>query len=143
LGPTPKGCVTSCAFEQSLFYHLPGERDIELYGQVWPKFPGHEVGSSPSVWCEMSDRLQEVTGLDGWSSRNMWRPCVWPPEHPDKALKCTGGKLSICVPYVQRSLVWDDFDMSSDKYASQDKNGAFQLFSNLSQNGTIFKRTSR
>jgi hypothetical protein len=30
-------------------------------------------------------------------------------EHPDKALKCTGGKLSAYVPYVQRSLVWDDF----------------------------------
>jgi hypothetical protein len=63
-------------------------------------------------------------------------------EHPDKALKCTG-KLSAYVPYVQRSLVWDDFDMSN-KYASQDKNGVpFNFFQPVPENGTIFKRTSR
>jgi hypothetical protein len=74
----------------------------------------------------------------------MWRPCVWPPEHPDKALKCTGGKLSAYVYHMFKDH-WcgDDFDMSSDKYTSGQEWRAFQLFPTLSENGSIFKRTSR
>jgi hypothetical protein len=59
----------------------PGERDIELYGQVWPNFDWVRGGEAPGLCgAKCLTGCKEVTGLDGWSSRNMWRPCVWPPS---------------------------------------------------------------
>lgn len=40
-----------------------------------------------------------ITGLDGFSSRHMWRLCVWPPEHVDNEIHC------VSVPPTIASLL--------------------------------------
>lgn len=63
---------------------------------------------------------KEVTGLDGWSARQMWRPCVWPPEHELNTINCSGGKI---VNYVYHMFKehWcgDDFEYSNDLWARE------------------------
>ena len=61
---------------------------------------------------------KEVTGLDGFSSRQMWRPCVWPPEHEDNELHCEGGKI-VAYVYHMNKTHWcgDDFEYSNDLWA--------------------------
>jgi hypothetical protein len=129
----PKGCVTSaCAFQTksllpkpidsgTLSYMLRFGRDFDwVRGGKLPGF----CGAKCLTGCK------EVSGLDGWSSRNMWRPCVWPPEHPDKALKCTGGKLAAYVYHMfKEHWCGDDFEFSSEKYAAQASDGTpFNFF---------------
>jgi hypothetical protein len=76
-----RGCVTSMRVQTKSLLPSPGERDIELYGQVWPNFDWVRGGEAPGLCgAKCLTGCKEVTGLDGWSSRNMWRPCVWPPS---------------------------------------------------------------
>ena len=66
---------------------------------------------------ECQTGCKEVTGLDGFSSRQMWRPCVWPPEHPDNAINCTGGKMVAYVYHMfKQHWCGDDFDFSNDMW---------------------------
>lgn len=61
---------------------------------------------------------KEVTGLDGFSSRQMWRPCVWPPEHEDNEIHCDGGKI-VAYVYHMNKTHWcgDDFEYSNDLWS--------------------------
>jgi hypothetical protein len=63
-------------------------------------------------------RLTGCRGLD-WmdGAQEHVASCVWPPQHPDKALKCSGGKLAAYVYHMFKDH-WcgDDFDFSSDKF---------------------------
>lgn len=63
---------------------------------------------------------KEVTGLDGWSSRQMWRPCVWPPEHQDNSINCEGGKLVAYVYHMfKQHWCGDDFEYSNELFARE------------------------
>jgi hypothetical protein len=57
---------------------------------------------------------KETNGLEGFSSRHMWRPCVWPPEHPDNQINCTGGKLVAYVYHMYKQH-WcgDDYEFEN------------------------------
>jgi hypothetical protein len=58
-----------------------------------------------------------VTGLDGWSSRQMWRPCVWPPEYIDNQINCTGGKMVAYVYHMfKEHWCGDDFEFQNDMW---------------------------
>lgn len=70
--------------------------------------------------AECQTGCKTVSGLDGFSSRQMWRPCVWPPEHPDNSINCQGGKV---VAYVYHMLKehWcgDDFEFRHPMWERQ------------------------
>lgn len=61
---------------------------------------------------------KEVSGLDGFSSRQMWRPCVWPPVHELDELNCDGGKL-VAYVYHMNKTHWcgDDFEYSNQLWS--------------------------
>jgi hypothetical protein len=123
----PKGCVTSaCAFQtKSLLPSALDSATLSYMVKFGPNFDWVRGGKLPGLCgAKCLTGCKEVSGLDGWSSRNMWRPCVWPPQHPDKALKCSGGKLAAYVYHMFKDH-WcgDDFDFSSDKFRSQASDG--------------------
>jgi hypothetical protein len=48
----------------------------------------------------------------------MWRPCVWPPEHPDNSINCEGGKLVAYVYHMfKQHWCGDDFEYSNNLWA--------------------------
>ena len=56
-----------------------------------PEFDWVRGGKLPGLCgAECLTGCKEVSGLDGFSSRHMWRPCVWPPEHADNEINCKG-----------------------------------------------------
>jgi hypothetical protein len=62
-----------------------------------PNFDWVRGGKLPGLCgAECQTGCKEVTGLDGFSSRHMWRPCVWPPEHEDNQINCSGS----CSPFL-------------------------------------------
>jgi hypothetical protein len=123
----PKGCVgTSCAFQvKSLLPMALESATLSYKVKFGPKFDWVRGGKLPGLCgARCLTGCKEVTGLDGWSSRNMWRPCVWPPEHPTKALKCKGGKLAAYVYHMFKDH-WcgDDFVFESPAFAAKATDG--------------------
>jgi hypothetical protein len=86
-----------------------------------PKFDWVRGGKLPGL-CggECITGCKKVTGLDGFSSRHMWRPCVWPPEHLDKSINCEGGKLAAYVYHMDNEH-WcgEDMDLHNKKWARE------------------------
>ena len=86
-----------------------------------PRFDWVNGGKLPGLCgAECLTGCKNVTGLDGWSSRQMWRPCVWPPEDEINTINCSGGKLVAYVYHMYRDH-WcgDDFEYSNDIWARE------------------------
>lgn len=129
----PKGCVTSaCAMQAKMLLPQAMEEATLVYKvRFGPKFDWVRGGKLPGLCgAKCLTGCKEVTGLDGWSARSMWRFCQWPPVHPDNALKCTGGKLVAYVYHMYKDH-WcgQDYDFSNEKYLAKASDGVeFDFF---------------
>jgi hypothetical protein len=81
-----------------------------------PNFEWVRGGKLPGLCgAECLTGCKEVSGLDGFSARHMWRPCVWPPVHPDNALNCTGAIRILSNTLIKMMFVRVVlFDQASD-----------------------------
>eukprot|EP00892_Ulva_mutabilis_P008553 jgi/Ulvmu1/606/UM001_0614.1 len=119
----PEGCVTSmCAMQTKSALLMPTESaTLKFKMRFGPKFDWVRGGKLPGL-CggRCLTGCKEVTGLDGWSSRQMWRPCVWPPEHEDNSINCEGGKVVAYVYHMfKEHWCGDDFEYSNELWARQ------------------------
>ena len=81
-----------------------------------PNFDWVQGGKLPGLCgAECQTGCRQVSGVDGWSSRQMWRPCVWPPESEADAINCSGGKLVAYVYHMGKvNTCGDDFEYSNN-----------------------------
>ena len=96
------------------------EIEVSSYGcrmKFGPDFDWVRGGKLPGLCgAGCMTGCKEVTGLDGFSSRHMWRPCVWPPEHPNKSINCEGVHCTLPPAPLTATLVLLSFDMRYTKY---------------------------
>lgn len=86
-----------------------------------PNFDWVRGGKLPGLCgAECQTGCKEVTGLDGFSSRQMWRPCIWPPESPLNEINCEGGKM-VAYVYHMDKVHWcgDDFEFGNEVWARE------------------------
>ena len=111
----PKGCTTmKCAAQaKSKLTRVVDSVTTEFRVKFNDKFDWVMGGKLPGVCgalCQTGCKL--TTGLDGWSSRHMWRPCVWPPKNQTAEAICAPGEARL-VAYVYHAnkIHWcgDDF----------------------------------
>lgn len=117
----PEGCVTSeCAMQSKSLMVMPVDSaTLKFRMRFGPNFDWVRGGKLPGLCgARCHTGCKEVSGLDGFSSRQMWRPCVWPPVHELDELNCDGGKL-VAYVYHMNKTHWcgDDFEYSNQLWS--------------------------
>lgn len=112
----PAGCVKSeCAMQtKSALIEPVDEATLKFSVRFGRNFEWVKGGKLPGL-CGGSclTGCKQVTGLDGFSSRHMWRPCAWPPSNREP---CSGGRLVAYVYHMFKThwcgddLMFEDFE---------------------------------
>lgn len=117
----PKGCtVSSCATQAKMrLSRAVEEATFQFKLKFGPGFDWVLGGKLPGLCgglCQTG--CKEVTGLDGWSSRHMWRPLRWPHNPSQPTYFGPEGKLTAYV-YHANKVHWcgDDFPFANERYA--------------------------
>lgn len=109
----PRGCTTSaCAMQAKTLLARPVvDATLQFKVKFGPGFDWVQGGKMPGL-CggRCLTGCKEVTGLDGWSSRHMWRPLRWPHSREQPSYTGPDGKL-VAYVYHANKVHWcgDDF----------------------------------
>lgn len=101
----PAGCVKSeCAMQtKSALLQPLDQATLKFSVRFGEDFDWVKGGKLPGL-CggNCLTGCKQVTGLDGFSARQMWRPCAWPPSNREP---CSGGRL-VAYLYHMFKIHW-------------------------------------
>jgi hypothetical protein len=113
----PAGCIKkACAMQvKSILPEASDSATLSYRVKFSDDFDWVKGGKMPGLCgAKCQTGCKEVSGLDGWSSRMMWRPCAWPPNQGG-AEPCSGGKLAAYVYNMDKTHhCGDDIDLALD-----------------------------